>query len=210
MNYDDDELAEAALLLAHTDEAAKLPRALEQKLQLLGKKHAAEARYTTTKAAAVVVESPVVPLARPRSRLGSWAGWIAAAACFAVLVYQWRIRALEDEARLHGAGRPTRMILTDRAGQEAAVVVAEPSAAFAHLELDTLPGDVPGTRYRLWTSSGAEPPATIGDFTCDGGCTGHTFSISRTAENVWITRVGPDKAPGFPGDAGIVASGHRP
>lgn len=162
MKYEDDELAEAALLLAHAAADARMPggrmpSALEAKILATGTESVQRNRFSTTKAGAVAVDaSPeVVPIRRSSAR--AWSGWFAAAACVAVTVYAWRSTTLEREARERVAasaregGAITTLVLRNEAGASVADVVVA-SDATGEITLGAVGSGA--VRYELWLSAG--------------------------------------------------------
>ena len=201
MSYEDDELAEAALLLAHAAEDARapgsrMPAALESKVLAAGIELVQKNRYSTTKAGAIVVDAPpeVVPLRRSSAR--AWSGWFAAAACVAVAVYAWRSTTLEREAReQHAAAtaradsRVTTLVLrTDAGAALADVVVATDSTG--EIVLGAVGSGA--VRFDLWLSAGdREHALPVGKLVCAADCQGKSFHFTTRGgpvRAVWLTR----------------------
>lgn len=201
MNYEDDELAEAALLLAHSAEDARvpgsrMPAALEAKVLAAGIELVQKNRYSTTKAGAIVVDAPpaVVPLRRSSAR--AWSGWFAAAACVAVAVYAWRSTTLEREAReQHAAAtaradsRVTTLVLRTDAGAALADVVVATDAT-GELVLGAVGSGA--VRFDLWLSAGdREHALPVGRLVCAADCQGKSFHFTTRGgpvRAVWLTR----------------------
>ncbi len=201
MNYEDDELAEAALLLAHAAEDARapgsrMPAALEAKVLAAGIELVQKNRYSTTKAGAIVVDAPpdVVPLRRSSAR--AWSGWFAAAACVAVAVYAWRSTTLEREAReQHAAAtaradsRVTTLVLRTDTGAALADVVVAPDAT-GELVLGAVGSGA--VRFDLWLSAGdREHALPVGKLVCAADCQGKSFHFTTRGgpvRAVWLTR----------------------
>lgn len=203
MKHEEDELAEAALLLAHVAEAAgseRMPAALQEKILARGMEIAQSSRFTTTKAGAVSIEAPpVLALLPRRSNARTWAGWLAAAACFALAVYGWRSSTLEREARERAAAS---------AGPPATAVTAlalkgPGGATLAHVTLDSGSGgqltlaELEGgdVHYELWLSSSDRAHAApAGAFACGAECRGKSFRFSAATSSggvvraAWLTR----------------------
>ena len=201
MSYEDDELAEAALLLAHAAEDARapgsrMPAALESKVLAAGIELVQKNRYSTTKAGAIVVDAPpeVAPLRRSSAR--AWSGWFAAAACVAVAVYAWRSTTLEREAReQHAAAtaradsRVTTLVLRTDAGAALADVVMAPDAT-GELVLGAVGSGA--VRFDLWLSAGdREHALPVGKLVCAADCQGTSFHFTTRGgpvRAVWLTR----------------------
>lgn len=220
MKYDDEELAEAALLLAHV-EPRPMPRELRRKLEEQGQAMAVEVRFTTTKAAAVVGPAPE-PLPARASALRTWSGWLAAAACFAAFVYQWRVHALVgamDQGAAIRAAASARV--TASAGESLAVrapdgttlalVKWDGAAREGRLSPQGLAPNGPGEHYVLWMSSGdASVAVPVGAFVCDAACAEKAFgptALSSVA-GAWLTRGPISEAPALQ-NATAVGEGHR-
>jgi hypothetical protein len=210
MKYDDDELAQAALLLADAASHAKahenLPDDLEERLLLQGRAVAADVRFTTTKAAAIAVDDDVeasppsirrLPV-RPRST-AAWVGWLAAAACFAFAVYEWRSSNLE---RRTASERPapapsTAPALEARspAGQVVALLAFAPGERSGEVTVRSLPPNQPGEHYRVWLAPrGRAAAIPAGSFRCAEACRDRRFATSESTElqlagtrGIWIT-----------------------
>jgi hypothetical protein len=223
MKYDDEELAAAALLLAHV-EPHPMPRDLRRKLEVQGIAMASEVRFTTTKAAAVVGPAPE-RVGPHGSSLRTWGGWLAAAACFAALVYQWRVHAIEQGARViaaasapaaAGAGEPFDVRGAD--GSTLAVVSWDPVTREGRISSRALAANARGEHYVLWMSPGdASRAVPVGAFACTDGTDGtHTCAekafgpttLSSVA-SVWLTRGPIAEAPGALADAAAVGEGRR-
>ena len=200
MNYEDDELAEAALLLAHAAEDARapgcrMPAALEAKVLAAGTEFVQKNRYSTTKAGAIAVDAPleVVPLRRSSAR--AWSGWFAAAACVAVAVYAWRSTTLEREAREHAAAtaradsRITTLVLRTDAGAALADVMVAPDST-GELVLGAVGSGA--VRFDLWLSAGdREHALPVGKLVCAADCQGKSFHFATRGgpvRAVWLTR----------------------
>jgi len=201
MNYEDDELADAALLLAHAAEDARapgsrMPAALEAKVLAAGIELVQKNRYSTTKAGAIVVDAPpeVVPLRRSSAR--AWSGWFAAAACVAVAVYAWRSTTLEREAReqrvaatARADSRVTTLVLRTDAGAALADVVVAPDST-GELVLGAVGSGA--VRFDLWLSAGdREHALPVGKLVCAADCPGKSFHFTTRGgpvRAVWLTR----------------------
>lgn len=202
MKYVDDELAEAALLLAHAAEDARtpegrMPPALEAKILAAGADSAQKNRYSTTKAGAVAIDaSPeVVPIRRSSAR--AWSGWFAAAACVAVAVYAWRSTTLEREARDRAVAtsRASQVVSTLALRDGAGVTVADvtvASDATGEITLRTAPAAGGAARYELWLSAGdREHARPAGKLTCETDCAGKSFHFvtqEGPVRAVWLVR----------------------
>jgi hypothetical protein len=206
MKYTDEEMAEAALLLAHTDTAQAMPPELESTLIDRARAVAQDVRFSTTKAGVVEVDAPVpnnvVPIGK--SRTGAYMGWIAAAACFAFAIYEWRTHAVESN-KLASQPTPETSKLLDGNGQSLAEmqVAKDGSGTMKVIHLK------PGQRYQLWTTtSDASHAVPMGSFACDPGCDGRELAFGAGQRKwAWLTVVnGPEATP--PTDSAvIVASG---
>ena len=199
MTYDDDELAEAALLLGHTDPTVAMPRDLERKIAAQGRELAAEVRFTTTKAAAMSLVTEPPPARRRASPLRTWGGWLAAAACVAVVVYQWRVRDIE-RAAADGAkaavsvSRNASITLRSRAGVAVAEVTWDAASRSGQATIASLEANAPGEHYVLWLSESDDAHAiAVGAFGCDVECRAKAFALRApqslaTVHAVWLTR----------------------
>ena len=200
MKYDDDELAEAALLIAHTPDAGPMPAELEDRILGKAPAIATEVRFSTTKGAAVAVEAPT-PIAerRPRSGMSAWVGWLAAAACFAFAVYEWRSATLRQGAAPVTAA-PT-LELRDADGRVRGGVACDASGGECRLTVAELAPNAAGEHYRLWLSgSDAEHAIAVGAVTCATTCVERELRVpqARSLERVtaaWITHERADGAP---------------
>jgi len=239
MKYDDDELAEAALLLAHVAPDRAMPEALEAKIAAQGEAVAAEVRFSTTKAGALV-QPAAAPERQRATRLGSFgfAGWLAAAACFALVVYQWRSHAIEQESRRLAAATAgpaevgaIQIPLVDPRGVRIGEVRYQASKR-GHLVVAHLAPSSASEHYRLWLSeSDAAHAVAVGAFVCleasprgpaetalEGSveCDARTFTFESAASlgsprRAWVTRAArSDLTVGMPGDASrVVGEGSR-
>lgn len=218
MTYEDEELAEAALLLSTTEVDRKMPASLQRAILDRGKVVASEVRFSTTKAAALAVdEAPDEHDARAVVRRPSfarrWGGWLAAAACFSIVVYQWRVHTLAEHARLAAAQAAHLIPVSDAAG----VVVAEVAPRDALVTVRLLPANAPGERYELWLSpAGPDQAVAVGSFVCNGECRERPFALQRTLplspmKRAFITQNPTTEpapvAPGLPAAARVVGEG---
>ena len=179
MKYDDDELAEAALLLAHVEPAGQMPKALENVILEQATHTVAEVRLSTTKVGAVAVDEPDAPVA-PVRRLSfarRWGGWLAAAACFSIVVYQWRLHALSATQAARPVSSPDAIAIRSPAG----LVLARVTPREAIVTIEVLPENVPGERYELWLSpAGPERAVAVGAFVCKEECRSRAFTLRET------------------------------
>jgi hypothetical protein len=195
MKYDDDELAEAALLLAHEDAEHPMPAHLEKKILARGRDVSSEIRFSTTKAAAVEIEAPI-PLPRPRrSPLRTWGAWLAAAALVAVTVYQWRAHDLQREMPTAATqAYPSSLTVRGADGVAVADVRWNDGSREGRIDVVALPANAPGERYQLWLSTGdAASAIEVGAFTCAGECRTRAFALREPpglgrVARAWITR----------------------
>ena len=205
MKYTDEEMAEAALLLSHTDTSKDLPTALQATLLDRGNVVAGEMRFSTTKAGVVEIDAPtapVIPIGRA-ARSGQYAGWLAAAACFAFAVYEWRARAVDGA---HTASQPAEAApskLLDANGQ----AVAEVAADATHFKVLHLPAKA-GQRYQIWTTTtDAAHAVAMGSFSCEPpGCDGRELGLApgpTRPTRAWITTVNGTEA-GRPTDSSAI------
>lgn len=219
MTYEDEELAEAALLLATTQVDRKMPVSLERAILDRGSVVASEVRFSTTKAAALAVdeahdehEAPRAIVRRP-SFARRWGGWLAAAACFSIVVYQWRVHTLAEHARLAAVQAARVIPVSNTAG----VVVAEVDPRDALVTVRLLPANAPGERYELWLSpAGPDQAVAVGSFVCNGECRARSFALQRTAslspmKRAFITQNPAAEpapvGPGLPAAARVVGAG---
>lgn len=216
MKYDEDELAEAALLLAHHDPASRMPADLEKKILAQAAVVASEIRFTTTKAAAIAVEEPLAePVPIRGSLLRTWGGWIAAAACFAFAVYEWRIETLGRAAAERAASTASSPPPSDSSSTAVSdiVLTAHPQGAAAkrppvgrihwdratgawQLTVADLASNGSGEQYRVWVSaSDIEHAVPVGAFACTDDCKERILGLGApltrdTMKKVWLTRNG--------------------
>ena len=199
MTYDDDELAEAALLLAHTDPTVAMPRDLERKIMARGRDVAAEVRFTTTKTAVMSLVAEPAPAPRRASPLRTWGGWLAAAACVAVFVYQWRVHDIERAAA--GGAKPAVSVsarapiaLKISAGVAVAEVTWDAASLSGQANIASLEANARGERYVIWLSESDDAHAiAVGSFGRDVACRDKVFALHAppslaTVRAVWITR----------------------
>jgi hypothetical protein len=236
MKYDDDELAEAALFLAAAGSATEaraetdavqglppIPASLEERLLLQGRAIAADVRFTTTKAAAMALEDDVegdVDSRPARSRWTArasadrsrrWVGWLAAAACFAFAVYEWRSAAVDRRAATPPPAPPPSVVVAEGStlkartpqGDVVAVLSFAPGARAGEVVALALPPNLPGEHYRVWLSktndrAGAIP---VGSFRCAEACRDRRFTTTESPElqldgvrGIWLTH-DPETAP---------------
>ena len=209
MKYDDDELAEAALLLAYNEAeeaerpAPPMPAALEKKILAQGRSIASDVRYSTTKAGALALEAEERP-PEPAVPARAWIGWLAAAACFAFAVYQWRLTSLEREAMRSAASSSLAAAplveARDPDGKLLAALYASPGSAAGEVRVARLPASVAGEEYRVWLSPGdARSAVPAGSFACAEECRQLVFSVSAAGRaaslgsvdatrSLWLTR----------------------
>lgn len=210
----EEELVEAAVLLAHVEER-EMPEALERKILAQSRAIASEVRFTTTKSAAVAVESlPASPGPRP-SLLRTWGGWLAAAACFAMAVYAWRRQTLEHEHAMRvAAASAASVVLTDGRKQRVARVRPDVDGGRAELVIDALPPHGPDEEYRLWISGDdAAAAKAVGAVTCAGGCEGRVLTLPRASGGIrsaWLTLERRGEPAVTPAAPRVVAEGHGP
>jgi hypothetical protein len=213
MKYSDEEMAEAALLLAHTDTAKALPPELESTIHDRGRAVAQDLRFSTTKAGAIAVEAPaepsnVVSIGTRASRAGAWMGWIAAAACFAFAIYEWRTHAV-DTGRIQAAQPAPTHALVDGKGQTIAELQIEKDGS-GKMKVVHLPAK-PGERYQLWTTtSDATHAVAMGSFACEPSCDGRELAFTNASGRptwAWLTIVNGTEAARPTDSAAIVASG---
>jgi hypothetical protein len=193
MKYDDDELAEAALLLAQVDREVPLSRTLEDKLHAQGTRIASEARYTTSRLGAMEVDgAPSGAVPRAPSRWSPPPAWYAAAAGIALLVHQLRghqLTVASQAAEPPPAAFPA--VLVDANGAEIARITTNESTPM--LVVRQLPRPHTGDRYQLWVSAGTRDQAMpVGFFKCQAACADASFRISpevtkRGFRAAWIS-----------------------
>lgn len=185
MKYEDDELAEAALFLAHhaDDRPARVPASLERELAASGARFAAGVRSSTTKSAVVTLDQDVEHEREAPRGARAWVGWLAAAAAVALVVYGMRSATL-PRAPDRLAARSTVT------GEPVADVVAEKQVAAVTIAV--LPATGPGEEYRLWLSSGdAAQAVAAGAFSCESGCSNVRVEApwpTGEPRALWITR----------------------
>jgi hypothetical protein len=180
--FEDDELAEAAVFLAHASVEHDLPPELEKRLFAEGRAIAAEARTsvpkTTNRASALALDmEPDATPAAPRRSWREWAAWSVAAACFAIAVFEWRASSLERDRRNAAeltppAAASTEVSLSSPEGTNAAALRWSDdthSGSMTVRSLAPLPHD---TRYQVWLVNEGSAPTPLGFFACEGGCTG--------------------------------------
>ncbi len=210
MKYDDDELAEAAILLAHEDVSQDMPPALQEQILAQASAAAAEVRFTTTKGAAVVVEEPLEEPTPRRSVVRTWGGWFAAAACVAFAVYHWRVHTLEPSTTTAAArpsasaASPREIALEAASGGRIGSVRWDAASSTWVVAVGGLGRTAEDEHYRVWLSStDAEHATAVGSFSCSGDCGERTFSIGSdvsvdSVRRVWVTRgprIDPVSAP---------------
>lgn len=238
MRYDDDELAEAALLLAHHqfEEARRPAPAMPAALDRIPRSPDAHAdgaasprlrAISTTHAGALAIEvdghanddtsTPDVgrrgrDARRASSR--SW-GWLAAAACFAFAVYEWRSSMVEREARTRAAASQAPVQeahnlapaphVQARQGDGKLVAdvrfVRSPSSSSRVVELtiESIPANAAGEQYRVWLSpaEGAraiDEASAVGAFVCADACERRVFAITIPEDDGKLDRQGDERA----------------
>lgn len=235
MRYDDDELAEAALLLAHHqfEEARRPAPAMPAALDRIPRSQDAHAdgagprlrAISTTNAGALAIEvdghandetsTPEVRRGRDAKRASSrgW-GWLAAAACFAFAVYEWRSSMVEREARSRAAASaPVQEAhsltpaphVQARQGDGKLVAdvrfVRSPSSSSRVVELtiESIAANAPGEQYRVWLSpaEGAraiDEASAVGAFVCADACERRVFAITIPEDDGKLDRQGDERA----------------
>lgn len=199
MKYSDEELAEAAVLLAHTKESAGLSASAEAALFAKGSEVVAAMRHSTTRGAAMELGDSFVERREPSGgarfaggRLIPLFGWAAAAAAAAMIVYGLR----RPTERAVGSGLPIRenpIELKDSAGSVLASLDVQSSAGTAALlSVKRLPA-APAERYQLWIAKGDGVIRPVGFFGCDADCVDVTWRVKDAPprgelRHVWITR----------------------
>jgi len=227
MKYDDEELAEAALLLASISSeelSSKMPRALEQKIIKGGRAITSEIRSSTTQAGVISLEAlpePSLPSLRRRSL--AWVGWLAAAACIAIGVYRWRVASIESDLARTAASseielRPT-LELSSADGVTKLTLLAKGENRGGRLQIVSLPTDLASQRLTLWVSrAGAETATPVGSFSCGGPndveCSRRALDFTSEGiaigeiRTAWVTK-GDVPAQIREGEANVVARGER-
>ncbi|MFO0738112.1 MAG: hypothetical protein U0270_19625 [Labilithrix sp.] len=217
MKYTDEEMAEAALLLAHTDTAKALPPELESTIQDRARAVAQDMRFSTTKAGAIEVDAPVAPVipiggrsSRAGASVGAYLGWIAAAACFAFAIYEWRTHVSTSTTAVQPPSATTSSLL-DGKGQTIAELQIEKDGGgkmkVVHLAAKA------GQRYQLWTTTtDASHAIPMGSFACEPpGCDGRELALAPSPSGrptwAWLTVVNGTEAARPTDSAAIVASG---
>ncbi|CAN5349147.1 hypothetical protein BH09MYX1_BH09MYX1_35110 [soil metagenome] len=177
---DHDELAEAAVFLAHASLEHELPPDLERRLFVEGRAIAADARIgvqrTTNRAGALALDmAPPAPGAPAQRSWREWAAWSVAAACFAIAVFEWRATTLEHERHAAADGvsiiaATTTIALVDPRGAGVADVTWSDDAHSGTLVVRDLPPLTASARYQVWVRSQTEAPTPLGFFSCESGC----------------------------------------
>jgi hypothetical protein len=193
MKYEDDELAEAALLLSHVDREVPLAKALEDKLFAEGVQIASEARHTTSRLGAMEVnDAPRATRSLPRNLWAPHPAWYAAAAGVALVVHQAQIHRLTAASPVVEVAVPTfPAVLRDARGIEVARVASQDAEHI--LQVQNLPASQAGDRYQLWISPGPRAQAVpVGFFTCKEACANASFRLPRhpaapELRSAWIT-----------------------
>lgn len=195
MKYEDDELAEAAVLLASVEANEVMPSELKRRIlenaPSDARREPAPAGLSTTKGAAIEVDAPVLPF-RPRPARASvreWAGWIAAAAVVALAVFHLRSRAVERAQPRLAASSEATTELVGAAGRRVAAVRVVGNEL--HITVTDLPVTNAGESYWVWMAVENEAsPKLVGSFACSQSCTGETFRVSdaTSARTIWMTR----------------------
>lgn len=216
MKYEDDELAEAALLLAHQSELQKMPADLEKRIEAQGRAAVGTSRpqVTTTRGAAVAIEAEPRRI-EPRGRLREWAPWLIAAACFALVVYQWRLSSLHQGARsTASATAAVETPLKDGAGRVVALVRWQTLGAEGELRVVSgLPGPA-GERYRVFaTETDPARAVSLAEFRCADECSGKRVVLPTTPRwgkgRLLLTRH-PSELPTWTGETTVLAEGTWP
>lgn len=199
MKYTDEELAEAAVLLAHVEDGPPLSQALQRKLLAEGGRVAEEARYTTTKGAVMelgTARGTLTAVAEsPKRTWGAWLGWCAAAAVSALSIYQWRAHQPAAPAATQPLG------IQELRGEEGSVVAtATPGTDRHSIDLHVLRLPASTTeRYQVWVSAGGRESAEpVGFFLCPDACNDLHWRLPveldrKSVRSMWLTR-GPDEA----------------
>jgi|GEM_PF-5834379 len=222
MKYDDDELAEAALFLAAhaaVEHEPPMPAALERKILAKGLATVTEARFSTTKAGVVSIEpAPPAPPATRRQLLTTWAGWIAAAACFAFAVYEWRASTVTRGAHTSSVAAssskpPSHLLGPD--GSRVAEVTWDADEAGGRIDVLRMPPADARVTYALWLSSdGADAAEAVGSFACDHDCSDRSFRFAqrlregKSPRRLWLARVRPE-SPTTLDESLVVGRGER-
>lgn len=188
----EDELAKAAVLLAHAPPDVPLPRHLERRI--LQDSPPARPRTTTTQSAAVASGASAPPRA---SLVRELAPWCLAAACFAFAVFEWRSAAVLGPPRDHGAASaPTAAQLSTPAGEGGATVAWEPRSRTGSLRLQTHgPSFAPGPfeHRTVWARSVEGAALVLATQVCPGACAQSdswtlTSSVPlRDPPDMWMT-----------------------
>ena len=198
MKYSDEELAEAAVLLAHTEQSEGLTPAVEASLLAEAAKVAAAARHSTTRGAAMELGDGSLArresLSGTRLRQGSfvpWMGWCAAAAAAALLVYGLR-RPASTTSSATAPLQQNPIELKDATGAVLASLDVQSTEAIPLLSVKRLPA-APGERYQLWSSREDGVIRPLGYFGCETACVDVSWRVHDAPRGgqlrrLWITR----------------------
>ncbi len=194
----EDELAKAAILLAHAPPDAPLPKHLER--LILQNAPRPTARATTTRGAAVDLEGPVV---RRPSLLRELGPWCIAAACFAFAVFEWRSATLSRAERVQ-ATAPTASYVTATLSSSAGVRGASLEWARAErtgtLRFEAVPERASASRYEhraVWARSEEGHAVLLATLVCASPCSDSSLALSssvplREPMDIWMTAAPSD------------------
>lgn len=189
----EDELAKAAVLLAHAPPDVPLPRHLER--QILQHAPRAHSRATTTRAAAVDLDAPAP---RRPSWLRELGPWLVAAACFAFGVFEWRSASLSRAERAQAAApaaiRSTASLST-AGGARSASFEWSRAERLGRLTLDGQPtrtGAGPYEHLTLWARSEDGRALVLASSVCKDACADSTLAVTssvplREPMDIWMT-----------------------
>jgi len=181
----DDEMAEAAVLLAHTPPDEPMSAELEQRIL----EASAAARASTTKAS--VLELPPVAAVQPSpSPWRDLAPWLAAAACIAFLVFRWRTSTLEQadaERAMASPGTKVTLALVAADGVEHGGVVWARDLLRGELMADeSMPG---AGELAVWARAADGGAVSLGPCPAPRGrvrCSVSSAGALRVPEEIWV------------------------
>lgn len=193
----DDEMAKAAVLLAHAPPDAPMPKHLERRI--LQSVSTPNVRATTTRSA--VVELAAARPTAPPSILRELAPWCLAAACFAFAVFEWRSASVLAPPPAASASAAPAIGLLTETGSQGATFAWGAAERTGSLRIDaqvSWQSSAPFERRSVWARSSEGIAVALASQVCAGRCAQSGFWTVTSAVplreplDIWVTAAPSD------------------